>query len=127
MVSGKIGGRVNGKMGSAVRKAALMACAAWAVAGSASVALAQEQGAAAAQNDGSQLGDIIVTARRTQESLQATPVAVTALTGEMLDRLRVGGGTHAFAAVLPAPRNGRGRAACRDRAVSRTRDLRRVR
>ncbi|MEO0033257.1 MAG: hypothetical protein RIS94_3015, partial [Pseudomonadota bacterium] len=89
MVSGKIGGRVNGKMGSAVRKAALMACAAWAVAGSASVALAQEQGAAAAQNDGSQLGDIIVTARRTQESLQATPVAVTALTGEMLDRLNV--------------------------------------
>ena len=36
-----------------------------------------------------QLGTIVVTARRTRENLQETPVAVTALTGEMLDKLNI--------------------------------------
>lgn len=50
---------------------------------------AQENAAVSAQNDGTQLGEIVVTARRTQENLQTTPVAVTALSGELLDRLNV--------------------------------------
>lgn len=50
---------------------------------------AQENAAAITQNDGTQLGEIVVSARRTQENLQTTPVAVTALSGELLDQLNV--------------------------------------
>jgi iron complex outermembrane receptor protein len=42
--------------------------------------------ASASESDG---GDIVVTARRREESLQTVPVAVTALTGDSLDRLGV--------------------------------------
>lgn len=35
------------------------------------------------------LGEIVVEARRTRENLQTTPVAVTALTGELLAKLNV--------------------------------------
>lgn len=44
----------------------------------------QTGGGTKAENSG--LSDIVVTARRTQESLQSVPVAVTALSGEFLDR-----------------------------------------
>lgn len=44
----------------------------------------QDQRAEAAQ-----LGEIVVEARRTRENLQTTPVAVTALTGELLAKLNV--------------------------------------
>jgi iron complex outermembrane receptor protein len=37
----------------------------------------------------SQLETIVVTARRTQENLQTAPVSVTAMSGEMLDRLNI--------------------------------------
>ena len=46
---------------------------------------AQEQGATTAQ----QSGDIVVTARRTEESLQDVPVAISAFTSEALDRSTV--------------------------------------
>jgi iron complex outermembrane receptor protein len=41
------------------------------------------------QETATALEEVTVTARRTEESLQRTPVAVTAVTGEMLDRLNV--------------------------------------
>lgn len=46
------------------------------------------QGTQSAQASG-QLEEIIVTARRQEESLQQTPVAVTALSGKLLDQLNV--------------------------------------
>src|SRR5690606_22404815 len=46
---------------------------------------AQEQGATTAQ----QSGDIVVTARRTEESLQDVPVAISAFTSEALDHSTV--------------------------------------
>lgn len=69
-------------------RASLMGCAALALACWSPSALAQEDPATAAR-DGSQLGEIVVTARRTQENLQSTPVAVTALSGELLNKLNV--------------------------------------
>lgn len=41
------------------------------------------------QADQTHLGDIVVEARRTRENLQTTPVAVTALSGDMLSKLNV--------------------------------------
>jgi len=52
-----------------------------------------------AAQDGS-LGDIVVTARRTSEQLQKTPVAVTALTGETLTQRNV---TDIYALQFSAP------------------------
>ena len=58
------------------------------------VAMAALSGQAQAQGTGEQGGaagleDIIVTARRTAESMQSVPVAVTALSGEFLDRQNI--------------------------------------
>ncbi|WP_380877981.1 TonB-dependent receptor [Sphingomonas sp. DBB INV C78] len=50
-------------------------------------AFAQEAAPAAAEND--RLEDIVVTARRQNESLQTAPVAVTALTAATIDRLNI--------------------------------------
>ena len=69
-------------------RASRMGCAALALACWSPSALAQDDPATAAR-DGSQLGEIVVTARRTQENLQSTPVAVTALSGELLNKLNV--------------------------------------
>lgn len=44
---------------------------------------------AAAQESGGQLEEIVVTARRTEEKLQQTPVAVSALNAKMLDDLQI--------------------------------------
>jgi iron complex outermembrane receptor protein len=44
---------------------------------------------AAAQGNDGQLNEIVVTARRTQEKLQQTPVAVSAMDAKMLDNLNV--------------------------------------
>lgn len=62
-----------------------MAAACWAPTAQAQV----QENTVVTQNDSTQLGEIVVTARRTQENLQTTPVAVTALSGELLDRLNV--------------------------------------
>ncbi|OCC23491.1 TonB-dependent receptor [Croceicoccus estronivorus] len=48
-------------------------------------AFAQESTAQSTEKSGSGLGEIIVTARRTAESMQSVPVAVTALSGSFLD------------------------------------------
>jgi iron complex outermembrane receptor protein len=50
-------------------------------------ALAQASAPAADAEQG--VGEIIVTARKTSENLQTTPVAVTAVSGEMLERAQV--------------------------------------
>ncbi len=76
-------------------RAGLMGCAAMALVCWAPTANAQDDQAAAqeeqsaARGGASQLGEIVVTARRTQENLQQTPVAVTALSGELLNKLNV--------------------------------------
>lgn len=49
-------------------------------------AVAQTAGAAAAETGGNGLGDIIVTARRQEESIQSVPVAVTAISAASLER-----------------------------------------
>lgn len=49
----------------------------------------QANAAADAEANASLIGEIVVTARRFEESLQTTPVAVTALGGEALDRAQV--------------------------------------
>ncbi len=41
------------------------------------------------QEDGLSLQEVTVTARRQEESLQETPVSVTAVTGELLDKLNI--------------------------------------
>jgi len=48
---------------------------------------AAAQATPAADND--QLGDIVVTARRTNENLQSVPVAVSVLSGNALEKLRI--------------------------------------
>lgn len=55
------------------------------IAGASEGAQAGETGKASAP----QLGEIVVTARRTSENLQNTPVSVTAMSGEMLDKLNI--------------------------------------
>lgn len=69
-------------------RAGLMGCAAMVLACWAPSASAQDD-QAAVRDDGAQLDAIVVTARRTQENLQQTPVAVTALSGELLNKLNV--------------------------------------
>ena len=61
-------------------KCALLAGAAWGVLAGASVA--QESG----QTEAATVEDIVVTARRTEESAQRTPLALTAFSGETLER-----------------------------------------
>jgi iron complex outermembrane receptor protein len=72
----------------------LLAGAAWIASCSAALAVTpgQDESPAArqdTQDDQTHLGDIVVEARRTRESLQTTPVAVTALSGDMLSKLNV--------------------------------------
>jgi len=71
----------------------LLAGAAWSATGgmTASAAMAANQApeAAAADTKEGQLDTIVVTARRTRENLQTTPVSVTAMSGEMLDKLNI--------------------------------------
>lgn len=62
-------------------KSALLAGAAWSALST--MALAQD---AAPQAEATGLEDVIVTARRTSESMQRTPLAVSAFSGETLDR-----------------------------------------
>ncbi|QBX37047.1 TonB-dependent receptor [Brevundimonas sp. S30B] len=62
-------------------KTALMAGAAWTALGG--VAAAQS---APSDQQATTVGDIIVTARRTEESLQRTPLAISAFSGETLAR-----------------------------------------
>src|SRR6478672_4272677 len=54
---------------------------------SAGGAFAQE--APAQTDEASQLGDVIVTARKREERLQDVPIAVTAVTGETLEREQI--------------------------------------
>ena len=63
-------------------KAALFAGAAW----SAMAGLAAAQDAPAQDEGVTVVDDIIVTARRTEESLQRAPLAISAFSGETLDR-----------------------------------------
>lgn len=63
-------------------KTALLAGAAWGALST--VAVAQEP--ASADSQAAQVEDVIVTARRTEESLQRTPLAVSAFSGESLER-----------------------------------------
>lgn len=62
-------------------KTALLAGAAWS--GLVGVAIAQD---APVEQEASQIEDVVVTARRTEESLQRTPLAVSAFSGESLER-----------------------------------------
>ncbi|WP_332657199.1 TonB-dependent receptor [Brevundimonas sp.] len=66
-------------------KTALLAGAGWSALSTA--ALAQDAGAAAtaAPQDATEIGEVIVTARRRAEALQDVPVAVTAFTAEALE------------------------------------------
>jgi iron complex outermembrane recepter protein len=52
------------------------------IAGGAQLALAQVEGADAGQGSDNALREIVVTARRTSENLQQTPISITALTAE---------------------------------------------
>lgn len=49
----------------------------------------QEPGSAAQQLQGSGLGEIVVTARRVEESAQRTPIAITALSGDDLAQRQI--------------------------------------
>ena len=72
----------------AVRRRALRAAASAVALAAATVpALAQEAAAPQAADDTAHLQDIVVTARRLSESLQNTPVSVSALGGSLLDNL----------------------------------------
>jgi iron complex outermembrane receptor protein len=51
------------------------------------------QAAASPEASGDQLQEVVVTARRREESLQDTPVAVTVLTNEMLEKMQINGTT----------------------------------
>ena len=61
-------------------------CVAAGSVGPASVAIAQAQGASESLG---QLEEVTVTARRQEESLQDTPVSVTAVSGALLDKLNI--------------------------------------
>jgi iron complex outermembrane receptor protein len=63
-------------------KSVLLAGAAW----SAASTMAMAQDAAPTQDSATALDDIVVTARRTEESLQRTPLAISAFSGETLNR-----------------------------------------
>jgi iron complex outermembrane receptor protein len=49
--------------------------------------------ASGAEAGGDQLQEVVVTARRREESLQDTPVAVTVLTNDMLEKMQISGTT----------------------------------
>lgn len=66
----------------------LLAGAAWSVTTGTAMAAEQAPDAAVEAKDG-QLDTIVVTARRTRENLQSTPVSVTAMSGKMLDKLNI--------------------------------------
>ena len=66
----------------------------------AQVAQAQTADTQTAQ-DGAGIEDIVVTARRSSESMQSVPVAITALSGAMLDRQNVNDAT-ALPALAPS-------------------------
>ena len=71
-----------------LKRGLLLACTAlgvWAP----GIASAQQSGADAQENAG--IADIIVTARRTQETLQAVPLSVTAFSGDQLEALDISG------------------------------------
>jgi iron complex outermembrane recepter protein len=59
----------------------------WTVPGAAQVATGQQAAGL------TELDEVVVTARRREESLQDTPVAVTVLTGDMLERMQISGTT----------------------------------
>ncbi len=67
-------------------KTALMAGGAWSLLAGASMAQVVTAAEDTAQ-DGDQLEEIIVTARRTSENVQRTPLAISAFSGETLERL----------------------------------------
>ncbi|HEX5776049.1 MAG TPA: TonB-dependent receptor [Caulobacteraceae bacterium] len=66
-------------------KAALLAGAAWSMAGAAYAQDAEEVAAAAAPEASATVEEVVVTARRRAESLQDVPVAVSAFSGEQLE------------------------------------------
>ncbi|GLV26859.1 TonB-dependent receptor [Sphingobium sp. TomTYG45] len=68
---------------------ALLAGIAWSVTPAWAAAPQEQAATPVAQGDGTRLETIVVTARRTRENLQSTPVAVTAMSGELLDRLNI--------------------------------------
>jgi len=71
-------------------KSALLSCAAaLAVATASNSAWAQDAAQAAAAPEAGGLQDIVVTARRTSESLQKTPIAVSALNSSALEKMNV--------------------------------------
>ena len=55
----------------------------------ATTASAQDNPADAPQEQAANLGDIVVTARRSAETLQDVPVAVTALSGDFIERQNI--------------------------------------
>lgn len=57
--------------------------------GAVGIAMPARAQEAAAREPVGQLAEVTVTARRRAESLQSTPVAVTAVTGELLDKLNI--------------------------------------
>lgn len=59
-------------------------------------ALAQD---AAPSQDATSVGDIIVTAQKREESIQDVPIAVTALSAENLDAMKIEGGSELMRAV----------------------------
>ena len=69
----------------------LSGCALFAASGLSAPALAQDTGVTAQSGSNAYEGDIIVTARRRQETAQETPVALTVLNDELLDRYGVRG------------------------------------
>lgn len=66
----------------------LVSCVWGAIGGLGSVHMARAQ-TVDSQEGGLSLQEVTVTARRKEESLQETPVAVTAVTGELLDKLNI--------------------------------------
>lgn len=75
----RIGARCRLLAGSTVAIAAALACAAPAQAADSQVA---------GENNDGQIGDIIVTARRTEETLQDIPASVSAITGADVGRMK---------------------------------------
>ncbi|WP_157215496.1 TonB-dependent receptor [Flavisphingomonas formosensis] len=72
------------------KKSALLTCAATlAVVAASGSAWAQDAAPAAAAPESGGLQDIVVTARRTSESLQKTPIAVSALNSSALEKINV--------------------------------------
>lgn len=77
--------------GIGMRSKALALCASIGVLAWAGAARAQTAPEAPAADEPSQLGEIIVTAQKRSESLQRTPVAVSAFTSETLEQQQING------------------------------------